>query len=116
MNKDITIKIEEPIGEDIDIKNDFGVGKQDDDDKKGEKNSDESDNQNAESHDLHYMVYTEPIKAIFTTRCSELGYIALIGKMRFTIYDIYDNNSSGTDQVLLWDNDYRFDKRVKAMG
>jgi hypothetical protein len=41
VHKDITIKIEEPIGYDIDIKDEFGVGRDEEED--CEKNSCDSD-------------------------------------------------------------------------
>ena len=42
--------------------------------------------------------------------------MALIGKMRFTIYDVYDNNTGGCDYGMTWDKDYRFDERLRFMG
>jgi len=36
--------------------------------------------------------------------------------MRFTIYEISDNNNGGCDWVALWDNDYRFSKKLKQLG
>jgi len=66
---------------------------------------------------LNYLEYDEPIRCIFTSRHeSEVGYTCLLGNMRFTIYDIYDNSSGGTDYNLLWDHCYRFIREQKCLG
>ena len=36
--------------------------------------------------------------------------------MRFTIYDVYDNTVGGIEIALVWDNNYRFDTKVKSIG
>jgi len=114
-SKDITIKIDEPIGEDIDIKNDFGGFTNDDrcngNHAKGEKHSDDSDQPPSEVLDLNFLEYSEPIRAIFASRFeTELGYLMLIGNLRFTIYDVYDDSVGGTEHALIWDKQYRFDR------
>ena len=117
VNREITFKIEEQLGEGIDIINDFN----DDGDQKkegdGQKNSEDSDNNMGSSTGLNYLEYDEPIKSIFTSRHeTEVGYTCLIGNYRFTVYDICDNGNSGTEYTLLWDHCYRFDMEQKVMG
>ena len=36
--------------------------------------------------------------------------------MRFTIYDVYDDSMGGCSYALVWDNDYRFNKKIAALG
>ena len=67
--KDITFKIEEPIGEGIDIKNEFGV-RGNDDGPCNAKDSDDSDHAVAGTVDQKFIEYDSPIEAIFTARSS----------------------------------------------
>ena len=42
--------------------------------------------------------------------------MGLIGVMRFTIYDIFDDTSGGSEYQMLWDKNYRFDPKLKDLG
>ena len=47
---------------------------------------------------------------------SPFGYIGLVCNMRFTIYDVYDDSVGGCSSTLVWDNDYRFIKKLAVLG
>ena len=63
------------------------------------------------------LEFDQQIDGIFTSRSTtDYGYVALIGKMKFTIYYIYDDNIGGCDYQVVWSKDYRFDRSIRAMG
>jgi len=111
LKQDITFKIDPITGEDIDIKNDFKIPEEFDvNDNENDVSVDTERQENEENIDQIVLEYDQTIESIYTARNSqEYGYIAFISKMRFTIYDVYDNNAGGTEHALVWDKDYRFD-------
>mmetsp|Transcript_27145 Transcript_27145/g.41301 ORF Transcript_27145/g.41301 Transcript_27145/m.41301 type:complete len:263 (-) Transcript_27145:939-1727(-) len=112
-SNDITIKIEKPIGEGIDIVDNFGI----DQDQEDEKHSDDSEPLAAGIITQKTLEFDQPIEAVFTSRAStQYGYLAVVGKMKFTIYYIYDDNVGGSDFQVVWSKDYRFDKHIRTMG
>jgi hypothetical protein len=42
--------------------------------------------------------------------------MALIGKLRFSLYYVQDDSMGSCDINLIWNKDYRFDKYLKSMG
>ena len=44
------------------------------------------------------------------------SFLTLISKLRFSIYRVQDDSQGSADVTLVWDNDYRFDKELRAMG
>lgn len=109
VNREITFKIEDQLGEKIDIKNDFNDDGDGLKEKDGAKNSDDSDNNMGNATGLNFLEFDEPIKGIFASRHeTEVGYTCIVGNYRFSVYDICDNGNHGTDYTLVYDNDYRF--------
>ena len=118
MNTDITIKIEDPIGEGIDIKDDFNIGAENEGVIKAKAGqSDDSDHAEAVNRGTSKIEYDEDIQGIFFGRHeTDMGLVCLIGEKRFTVFDIYDNGSGGVESHMLWDKNYRFDKKCKFVG
>ena len=64
-----------------------------------------------------YLNHNEPISALFTSsNISDLGYLAIVSKYRFTIYFVQDDNNGSCETSMVWDKDYRFDKSLTQMG
>jgi hypothetical protein len=113
--KDITMKIEPIIGQEIDVKNDFGANEGE---KVDEKDSDGSGDLNAAGMlSSKFLLYDQEIDSIYTTsNMSDLSYICITSRLRYSIYYIQDDNMGSADFTLIWNNDYRFDKHLKSMG
>lgn len=109
VNTNITIKIEEPIGEGIDIKDDFNIGAENEVGQNNANEEDNSDHAEAENKGTSKIEYSEDIQGIFYGRLdADVGYMCFIGEKRFTIFDIYDNCSGGVENQMFWDKNYRF--------
>ena len=111
------MKIEPIIGEVIDVKNDFGMPNEGEG-KNDEKDSDGSGDLNAAGMlTKKFLDYDLEIESIFTSsNMSDLSYLCIVSKLRFSIFYIQDDNIGGTDFSLIWDNDYRFNRQLKQMG
>ena len=110
------MKIEPIIGQEIDIKNEFGVSGEDQ--KNDEKDSDGSGDLNGGGMlSQKFLEYSHDIESIFTTsNLCDLSYLCIVCRFRFSIFYIQDDNVGSADFNLIWDNDYRFNRTLKSMG
>lgn len=95
---------------------DFDIANGENDDL--EKNSDASVDDIASGLVVsNYLDYSEDISSIYTSlNTSNLGYLAIVGKQRFTIYYVSDDNMGACECNMIMDKDYRFDKKLSSMG
>lgn len=65
----------------------------------------------------NFLEFNENITSIFTSsNTSNLGYLAIVGKQRFTIYYVSDDGMGACECIKIMDKDYRFDKKLSHMG
>lgn len=61
--------------------------------------------------------FGQEIESIFCSRnTSTYGYMAILGKTKFSIYYIQDDNEGSVDYEAIFHMDYKFDLEIKAMG
>ena len=83
------MKIEKPLGQDIDIENTIGL---DLDKEKEDKNSD-SEPLESQTSTSSVLEFPSDILSIYQSRnTGSLGYLGILGAFLFQIYVLYDDN------------------------
>lgn len=113
----MTIKLDKPIYENYEVNPDFDIALKTENEN-FEKNSDDSgDNITSGLVVSNYLEFNEDITQIYTSQnTSNLGYLAIVGRKRFTIYYVSDDNMGACECIKVIDRDYRFDKKLGCMG
>lgn len=77
----------------------------------------DDDGTNEQVADRKVIEYGSEIQYVFASRNNgAMGYLGLVSDFRFTIYNAYDDKLGNAERFLVWDNDLRFDKSLRALG
>lgn len=80
--------------------------------------SDEDDDEtNEQVSDRKVIEHDSEIQYVFASRNNgAMGYLGLVSDFRFTIYSAYDDKLGNAEQHIVWDNNLRFDRTLRALG